>query len=62
MMVPCSAAKHHSITRLCFSAVQLDQRPDGDAVQDVLLDITGGRSVPRVFVNGAPATSVVGCV
>jgi hypothetical protein len=26
--------------------MQLDQRPDGDAIQDVLLLMTGGRSVP----------------
>ena len=33
-------------------APQLDERPDGDAVQDALLEITGGRSVPRVFIGG----------
>ncbi len=31
---------------------QLDQRPDTDVMQDALLEITGGRSVPRVFING----------
>ena len=36
---------------LC-SHVQLDQRSDGDAIQDYLLKLTGGRSVPRVFING----------
>lgn len=30
--------------------VELDKRPDGDAIQDYLLSITGGRSVPRVFI------------
>ncbi|XP_017297749.1 glutaredoxin isoform X1 [Diaphorina citri] len=32
--------------------VELDHRDDGDSIQDVLLEITGARSVPRVFVNG----------
>ena len=32
--------------------MQLDQRGDGDSLQDYLLELTGGRSVPRVFVDG----------
>lgn len=32
--------------------LQLDQRDDGDSLQDYLLELTGGRSVPRVFVDG----------
>ncbi len=32
---------------------QLDQRQDGDSIQDALLEVTGGRSVPRVFIGGA---------
>lgn len=32
-------------------ASQLDQRDDGDAIQNELAKKTGGRSVPRVFVN-----------
>lgn len=35
-----------------FHVVELDQRGDGDAVQDALLELTGARSVPRVFVGG----------
>lgn len=33
---------------------ELDQAPAAEcaAVQDALLDVTGGRSVPRVFVGG----------
>lgn len=31
---------------------QLDGRTDADVMQDALLEITGGRSVPRVFING----------
>lgn len=32
--------------------MQLDERQDGDAIQDYLNQLTGGRSVPRVFVGG----------
>lgn len=35
-----------------FTAIELDKRDDGDSIQDVLGEITGARSVPRVFVNG----------
>ncbi len=35
-----------------YQVVELDERTDGDAIQDVLNDITGGRSVPRVFIGG----------
>ena len=32
--------------------IELDERSDGDAIQDYLLKLTGGRSVPRVFLDG----------
>ena len=32
--------------------VELDTRDDGEAIQDALLELTGGRSVPRVFIDG----------
>ncbi|CAH1405647.1 unnamed protein product [Nezara viridula] len=35
-----------------FTAIELDKRDDGDTIQDVLGEITGARTVPRVFVNG----------
>ncbi|CAD5206206.1 unnamed protein product [Bursaphelenchus okinawaensis] len=35
-----------------IETVELDKRNDCDQVQDYLKDITGGRSVPRVFING----------
>jgi glutaredoxin len=35
-----------------LQVIELDQRPDGDAVQDALAGLTGGRSVPRVFIGG----------
>jgi glutaredoxin 3 len=31
--------------------VELDQRPDGGALQDYLGQLTGARSVPRVFIG-----------
>jgi glutaredoxin 3 len=33
-------------------SLQLDKRGDGDEIQDALLEITGGRTVPRVFIAG----------
>ena len=35
-----------------LAVLQLDQNDDGDSIQDYLLQLTGGRSVPRVFVAG----------
>ncbi|KAL3274344.1 hypothetical protein HHI36_015742 [Cryptolaemus montrouzieri] len=35
-----------------YTAVELDNRDDGDEIQSILAEITGARTVPRVFVNG----------
>jgi len=35
-----------------YKVLELDERDDGDAIQDYLGQITPGRSVPRVFVGG----------
>ncbi|XP_055694034.1 uncharacterized protein LOC129796265 isoform X2 [Lutzomyia longipalpis] len=35
-----------------FTAIELETRDDGSEIQDVLGEMTGGRTVPRVFVNG----------
>lgn len=35
-----------------FLAIELENRSDGDEIQDVLGNMTGARSVPRVFVKG----------
>ncbi|KAK0175337.1 hypothetical protein PV327_009093 [Microctonus hyperodae] len=35
-----------------YKAIELDERDDGDNIQDILGEMTGARSVPRVFVNG----------
>ncbi|CAD5208939.1 unnamed protein product [Bursaphelenchus xylophilus] len=32
--------------------VELENRPDCDQIQDYLKELTGARSVPRVFING----------
>jgi glutaredoxin 3 len=31
---------------------ELDERPDGDAIQSALYQQTGQRTVPNVFING----------
>lgn len=35
-----------------YTVIELDERDHGDLIQDVLQRITGGRSVPRVFIQG----------
>ncbi|EZA50704.1 glutaredoxin-C4 isoform X2 [Ooceraea biroi] len=36
-----------------YTAIELDDREDAQDIQDVLGEMTGARTVPRVFVNGA---------
>ncbi|XP_009870743.1 PREDICTED: glutaredoxin 2, partial [Apaloderma vittatum] len=35
-----------------YTAVELDMNKNGSQFQDILEQMTGGRTVPRVFVNG----------
>ncbi|NXF75025.1 GLRX2 protein, partial [Sclerurus mexicanus] len=35
-----------------YTAVELDRNKNGTQFQDILEQMTGGRTVPRVFVNG----------
>ncbi|XP_015586006.1 glutaredoxin-C4 isoform X2 [Cephus cinctus] len=35
-----------------YTAIELDKREDGDEIQAILGEMTGARSVPRVFVKG----------
>ncbi|XP_039292918.1 glutaredoxin-C4 isoform X3 [Nilaparvata lugens] len=35
-----------------YTCIELDSRNDADSIQNVLGEITGARTVPRVFVNG----------
>jgi len=48
--------KHCSLTAcfvfIQFGLMELEDRDDGAAIQDALLEITGGRTVPRVFIAG----------
>ncbi len=46
-----ASSSSQDFDRLVVSA-QLDQRSDGDEIQDYLQQLTGGRSVPRVFIGG----------
>ena len=34
-----------------FHVVELDKREDGADIQDYLYTVTGGRTVPRVFID-----------
>mmetsp|Transcript_45295 Transcript_45295/g.107631 ORF Transcript_45295/g.107631 Transcript_45295/m.107631 type:complete len:183 (+) Transcript_45295:20-568(+) len=46
------AKKVLDATGVKYEVVELDTRADGSEIQDIMLGITGGRSVPRVFVAG----------
>ncbi|KZC11780.1 PREDICTED: glutaredoxin-C4-like [Dufourea novaeangliae] len=35
-----------------YTAIELDEREDGDEIQDILGEITSARTVPRVFLKG----------
>ncbi|XP_051867046.1 glutaredoxin 2 isoform X2 [Pristis pectinata] len=35
-----------------YKAIELDLHKDGSTIQNVLEELTGARTVPRVFVNG----------
>lgn len=35
-----------------YTAIELDDREDAQEIQDVLAELTGARTVPRVFLNG----------
>uniref|UniRef100_A0A8C3FZT4 Glutaredoxin-2, mitochondrial n=1 Tax=Chrysemys picta bellii TaxID=8478 RepID=A0A8C3FZT4_CHRPI len=36
-----------------YTAIELDMYENGSQFQDILHQMTGGRTVPRVFINGA---------
>lgn len=38
--------------RVPHNDIELDQLPDGEAMQDALEELTGQSTVPNVFVNG----------
>lgn len=41
-----------------YNAIELDNTANGDAIQSALLEMTGQRTVPNIFVSG---THVGGC-
>lgn len=56
-MRACSKAKQyllgvHKVEPAFYRVVELDEHPEGELVQDALQRLTGGRSVPRVFIGG----------
>ncbi|CAG9798558.1 unnamed protein product [Chironomus riparius] len=49
----CTMAKNQfEMLNAEYKAIEIENRQDCDQIQDVLGDMTGARSVPRVFVNG----------
>ncbi|KAK2743682.1 hypothetical protein FQN57_004791 [Myotisia sp. PD_48] len=38
-------------THAVYSSVELDQIADGSAIQDALLEISGQRTVPNIFIG-----------
>jgi len=49
----CTKAKRSlSAYPVHVNVIELDQIADGDAYQNVLQQMTGGRTVPRVFIGG----------
>ncbi|XP_075230596.1 uncharacterized protein LOC142329728 isoform X2 [Lycorma delicatula] len=49
----CQLAKEvfHNMKKNC-TIIELDHREDGDKIQSVLREMTGAKTVPRVFING----------
>ena len=41
-----------TLEEIPFTAVELDERDDGQDIQDALAEMTGQRTVPSVFVKG----------
>lgn len=49
----CKSAKGVFDTMQCkYTAVELDDRADGYTIQNILEQMTGARTVPRIFVRG----------
>ncbi|XP_075473046.1 glutaredoxin 2 [Ascaphus truei] len=49
----CTMAKEaFNDINVSYKTVELDQQEHGNQIQEALLQITGARTVPRVFVNG----------
>jgi len=35
-----------------YTAIELNNHPQGSVIQDLMLEMTGARTVPRVFIDG----------
>lgn len=38
--------------KAAYTAIELNNHPHGSVIQDIMLEMTGARSVPRVFIDG----------
>uniref|UniRef100_A0A5S6QRF2 Glutaredoxin domain-containing protein n=1 Tax=Trichuris muris TaxID=70415 RepID=A0A5S6QRF2_TRIMR len=46
------ALSFYNLPRDNYEVVDLEGRPDYDAIMDSLKEISGARTVPRIFING----------
>ena len=51
LFVPCQAIFSDEL-KVAASVVELDKKDNGDAIQAALLEITGQRTVPSVWIKG----------
>ena len=47
-----NALKTYNIKPECMEVMEIANSPDCDCIQDYMMQLTGGRSVPRVFIGG----------
>ncbi len=57
LFVPGVQALNAELGRGKYKVIELENRSDCSAIQDHLRDLTGARSVPRVFIGGMPLPS-----
>jgi len=46
------ALKNYKIKPECIEIMEIENNPHMDEIQDFMKQLTGGRSVPRVFIGG----------
>jgi len=46
------ALKNYNIKPECIEIMEIENNPHMDEIQDFMRELTGGRSVPRVFIGG----------
>jgi len=46
------ALKGYNIKQECIEIMEIENNPNMNEIQDYMKQITGGRSVPRVFIGG----------